>query len=161
MKLKRIPLQGTLEGTLDDAQIDVVELADEMITWRDNLAGTSLENTQKYSDVDEAAAALESVASDLESIDIPERLAGHPCHWIEEIPYGRRHAPSRSQRAANISSSLQAVASELRDSKLAEDETSNEAGMAADELDDAGMAADELDDAASRLGDVSFPGMYT
>jgi methyl-accepting chemotaxis protein len=47
----------------------VSELAEEMGNWRDNMSGTNLEATDKYSRVEEAADSLENVVSAIDDID--------------------------------------------------------------------------------------------
>lgn len=65
---------------IQDGLGEVESLAEEMRSWADNMsgAGTGLENTQKYSDVDEAASslesakdAIESAASELDNVNFP------------------------------------------------------------------------------------------
>jgi hypothetical protein len=46
---------------------------DEMTSWRDNMEGTNLENTQKYSDVSETAEELEGIDTNIPEItDVDE-----------------------------------------------------------------------------------------
>lgn len=55
----------------------VQELTDEMGSWRDNMQGTNLENTSKYTTVEEAAAALEDVTQEIDNLDLaPEPAEG-------------------------------------------------------------------------------------
>ena len=51
---------------------EIGSLAEEMRSWADGMSGTNLENSQKYSDVDECASTLEGLDT---SISLPE--------WIE------------------------------------------------------------------------------
>ena len=46
-----------------------------MTSWRDNLSGTALENTNKYSEVEEAASTLEGIEADCStSIESPDDI---------------------------------------------------------------------------------------
>lgn len=51
----------------------VGELYDEIDNWKSGMEGTNLESTQKYSDLEECASALEEIKDKLESLDTPER----------------------------------------------------------------------------------------
>lgn len=63
---------GELETARDDAVSVVDELCDEIESWKSGLEGTNLENTEKYSQLQECYDALENMKSDIESIDIPD-----------------------------------------------------------------------------------------
>jgi hypothetical protein len=52
------------ENSISEIQL----LLDEICSWRDNIEGTALENTQKYSDLQECVEILESL-----DLDIAER----------------------------------------------------------------------------------------
>jgi len=52
-----------IEGGMGEIEV----LADEMESWRDNMQGTNLENTDKYSRVEEAADTLRQGCDDLEN----------------------------------------------------------------------------------------------
>jgi len=47
---------------------EVESLAEEMGSWRDNMQGTNLESTDKYSRVEECADTLETISSDLQDV---------------------------------------------------------------------------------------------
>ena len=52
---------------IDVGEID--NLADEMRSWADGMSGTNLENSDKYSRIEEAADTLESIDHDISSIE--------------------------------------------------------------------------------------------
>jgi len=52
---------------IDQGYSMVSDLADEMESWRDNMSGTNLENTEKYNTVDECAETLRSAADEIET----------------------------------------------------------------------------------------------
>jgi len=63
---------------IDEGLSEIEALADEMDSWRDNMQGTNLENTEKYSRVEETADTLrqgyddiESARGDLDSVEFP------------------------------------------------------------------------------------------
>jgi DNA repair exonuclease SbcCD ATPase subunit len=59
--------------TLDFSGLE--ELTEEMTSWRDNMSGTALENTSKYSEVEEAASTLEGIEADCStSIESPDDI---------------------------------------------------------------------------------------
>ena len=63
---------------IDQEMSEIDALAEAMESWRDNMTGTNLENTQKYQDDQECAEALRQAHDDIEdgkleaqSIDFP------------------------------------------------------------------------------------------
>ena len=56
---KHIECEGTILEALGNA-CEYEELRDEMTSWRDNMAGTNLENGEKFQTVSEAADTLEN-----------------------------------------------------------------------------------------------------
>ena len=61
-------LKNSFESIGEPDMSDLESLADEIRSWADNMGGTGLENTGKYSEVEECAEALESIDT---SIDMP------------------------------------------------------------------------------------------
>ena len=64
---------------IQDGMDEIRSLADEISEWRGNLEGTNLENTQKYSELqecedglNEAAESIEAGVNDLENIEFPQ-----------------------------------------------------------------------------------------
>jgi len=134
---------GLLHVTLEDATTEVQDLIEELQSWHDGMDGTNLEYSQKYSDLEEAIDELERVASTLQDIDLPENSDGLEAQWNE--PKVGKRGYSRSVRAGNIGSMLEAIADALE-----------EEGDSQEYQD----ARSELLDASSDLGNVMFPGMY-
>lgn len=52
------------------AMSELEMLKDEMVSWRDNMDGTNLENTQKYEDVDTCADALEDAHNEMAETEL-------------------------------------------------------------------------------------------
>ena len=57
---------GKALGQMEEGLSEIETLADEMESWRDNMSGTNLENTEKYQSVDECAETLRSAFDDIE-----------------------------------------------------------------------------------------------
>jgi methyl-accepting chemotaxis protein len=54
-------------ANINDGLEEARSLQEEMESWRDNMSGTNLENTEKYGQVEEAAQTLESAVGEIES----------------------------------------------------------------------------------------------
>jgi hypothetical protein len=65
------PVPGQFESA-DESKGEIENLSEEMGNWRDNMQGTNLESTDKYSRVDEAASTLEDASSNLDGVSEPE-----------------------------------------------------------------------------------------
>ena len=52
---------------IEQGMSEIDALAEEMESWRDNMTGTNLENTQKYQDVEECAETLRQAHDDIEN----------------------------------------------------------------------------------------------
>jgi hypothetical protein len=67
---------------------DVESLRDELESWRDGMSGTNLENTEKYSMLEEAISALESVETEFDevgAVDEIEHIADRMDDVINEL----------------------------------------------------------------------------
>jgi hypothetical protein len=64
------PVPGQFESA-NESQGEIDTLSEEMGSWRDNMQGTNLESTDKYSRVDEAACTLYDVSSTLDGVSEP------------------------------------------------------------------------------------------
>lgn len=144
------------EGTVEEctSEADLQTLAEEMTNWRDNMAGTALEQTQKFSTVEEAANQLEELVSRLEGVDVPDDCLALKVSWSELTPRSKRRSISRATRAANIGNQLEAAASALNSWALPGPNISEE------EVEQAEEAATELEEIAGELGSIEFPGMF-
>ena len=55
------------QDELEELELSDIEcLRDEMCSWRDNMTGTNLESTNKFTEVDECASVLEGLTTDIE-----------------------------------------------------------------------------------------------
>jgi len=133
-KLKTETITQTITDALEDAKSELSSLAEEMGEWRDNMEGTSLENTSRYDEVMECADTLEDLDSRLQNIEIED---DREITYVWSHPYG--HNIGRSWRAGRVCAALNAIVAALSD---------NDENTA------------ELEDIATELESVEFPGMY-
>jgi hypothetical protein len=66
-KKNRTERAADIASDLRDVIADLDGLKEEVENQRDNMSGTNLENTQKYSTLDEAADALDSISQELDN----------------------------------------------------------------------------------------------
>lgn len=68
----RDELRSAVETAIDQVKQDHVgdieELRDEIENWKTGLEGTNLENSQKYSDLDECYNELDNLLSEIDSM---------------------------------------------------------------------------------------------
>ena len=150
------PVEGTVEGFLEDAMSTVEELRDEMSEWRDNIE-EGFSHTEKYERVSEAADALE-----VEAPEAPSSAEEVKCNTTIDT---RRSAGSRTARLANALNLLYAARDAAENHKgLLESEQSEEQGGEnddlGDEIGDLETFLGEMDDLISQLEGVEFPGMF-
>ena len=157
-KEKRVVETLSILDAIDAARFEAEALHDEMQEWASNLE-ERFSTTDKYSRVSETADALDSVVSDLETIQVPGAAETRPVEIVTFTPYGRR-GPSRATRASNASNYLSAAASGLsawiEEMRARQDLTEDET----DALDEAESVVGEIEAQADELGGLDFPGMY-
>jgi len=142
-----------------DCYSDIEELKDEMEAWRDSIPG-NFQSSDKYSQVDDAANALESGYSDLEDAcdNIKKILEKFPSilesdiSYIEHKMYKGYNMP-RWVRLANPVAAIEAAASFLEQAIPAE-------GMSESDTEELKQYLDRIDGAVSDLNGVEFPSMY-
>lgn len=54
-------------GQLNNGLAEVQALQEEIESWRDNMAGTNLESTDKYQQLEDCATTLESASGEIEN----------------------------------------------------------------------------------------------
>lgn len=149
-------IQGTAEEFLGDATSMVEELRDEMQEGLDNMSGTNLESTGKYSTYEEAVSALEDICLSLDGVELPESVATVPLETREE----RQRSLSRARRLGNAEALLNAAIQALTDAigELEEKDslTDDEQGT----LQSLEEAMDSIQSAVDGCGSVDFPGFY-
>lgn len=166
MGYKTIQQTSTVAAAIADGLNEIESLKDEMGEWRDNMSGTGLENTEKYSMVEEAADTLESAHSSIESghsslegIGVYEDILGAAeIKYFEQVNANKRRGCSRSVRLGNailmINAGLEKIEAYL-------EENSNTADEAQVEVNDAlSSAKSEIEDGISDAEGVDFPGMF-
>ena len=165
-KYKSVEVKSTLADALDKS--DIEELRDEMQSWIDNMAGTALENTNKYSMAEEAVSELDRVDElDLDAVTdaIPEKadILKTELIYHDQVPKAKRQSTSRAVRLSNAVGRLDTALSWL-ESWLEEqeappvDQANNEDAL---ELDDLRSAVDEAKSNLDDLNGVEFPGMFS
>lgn len=179
-KVKYTSVTTTIEGAIADAYSELQELRDEMSEWRDNLE-ERFSHTDKYSQVSDAADALDQIADDAPEVDGPlgdiTVTANHGRKASTKSPY------PRWLRRDNATSLMDGAISALEDhiatldEKISELETAIEEATALadyksvdsltelkDQLETEKSTAeelrDQLDSHKSEAEAVEFPGMY-
>lgn len=139
-KHKTETIVTTVDDAFNDVKMIVSDLLDEMTDWRDNLSGTALENTSKYSDIEECVEELETIQGDLESVDLPDDLTQVEItyYWIH--PYGKHI--SRAYRLGQAESAIAGIVDMI-------DETEEQ------EWEDVKSELENID-----FGNVPFPSMF-
>jgi len=161
---KTITREATIEETVLFAYADIGELADEMGEWRDNLE-EKFSNTQKYSDVEEVASALEEYREEPSALDEARQyFDGITVEYDIGVKKDGRSVPSRGARLGNAVSMLSSVADYL---EMRIDNTDPEKparGETAEGLRDEIAALeglrDSLQDTIDNIEGVNFPGMF-
>lgn len=169
------PVTSTILGAIEGAASVIEELHSEMDEWASSLEGNNMEHLPKYDEVSEARDALDSPKDELQSIDLPEEIAGVEVKYTQDT---RKSAGSRAGRLGNAADELRAAEAglegwleltfievseeEVDDITLDEHETAVESE--ADERNELREKAQEaLDTIQNQLGEldnVCFPGMY-
>ena len=63
-------LSEQVETAKVEARDEVEALKDEITSWREGMEGTNLENTDKYSELEECESELEDVFDEIDNIEI-------------------------------------------------------------------------------------------
>lgn len=162
---KSVPTVFTIDEALDKVEIE--DLRDEMQGWLDNMSGTALENTNRYSMAEEAVSQLD----DVDNIDfdelwdvIPEdglitadelKALSVTCYLFE--PKNRKSSPSRAYRLSNAIAHITAGLEAIRD--YIEDKLSGATEVPQD-IQAIINTLDEIADTVANLDGVDFPGMF-
>lgn len=130
---------------------DAQELKSEMESWRDNMDGTGLENTEKYSSVSEAADALDYVVDEMESnlnnlIELLDKSEAGKKVLDTKIQVSNRRVDSRADRAGALNDQIGRAVDAIK-SGLPEDH-------------EAVAMAEEVAEQSEEVSMVDFPGMY-
>jgi len=147
-KWGNFPVTESVESAFEAGKSDIEGLAEEMSSWRDNMSGTSLENTEKYQTVEEAANTLENAQNSLDQIEIPEKMLEEKVTFNEV----RKKGYPRWVRLSNATAALQAVADLLHEKGEADNASEEEQAMT--------DAADKIQAAIDEVEGVDFPGMF-
>lgn len=173
------PVSSTILGAIEGAASVIEELHSEMDEWASSLEGNNMEHLPKYEEVDEARNTLDGPKDELQSIDLPEEIAGVEVKYTQDT---RRSAGSRSGRLNNAMDELRAAeagleqwlednpeleANEGEPVEVDEEDGPQEELVTQDEADardelreKAQEALDTIQNQLSELEGVNFPGMY-
>lgn len=173
------PVTSSIGGAIESAASVLEELYSEMEEWASSLEGNSMEHLPKYEEVSEARDALDSPKDELQSIDLPEEIAGVEVSYTQDT---RKKAGSRAGRLNNAADELRAAEAgleawlednpeltfievseeEVDDITLEELETAveSEADERNELRDKAQEALDTIQNQLGELDSVCFPGMY-
>lgn len=140
--------KASASAALTDAFSEITSLQEEMDEWASNLEDSNLANTQKCSDVRDAADTLTGV----DELEVPKSFSDVEITYAESVNRNKRRGPSRSVRRDNAATILDVVAQTAREQaeKAATDE-------AREELEG---FADELENHKDTIEGVEFPGMF-
>jgi len=138
------------------------ELKDEMEEWRDNLDGTGLENTNKYSMVEAAAEQLEYCTEEISEFDaVMEKInsafgeGGDLKAVVLPTLRNRRCPDSRPNRLSDAVTEMEAAKEAIDDFKNALDEEKEQ-----EFIQEIEYVIGELDEMISNAECVEFPGMF-
>jgi chromosome segregation ATPase len=173
------PVTSSILGAIESGASVIEELHGEMEEWASSLESNSMEHLPKYEEVDEARNALDGPKDELQSIDLPEEIAGVEVKYTQDT---RQSANSRSGRLNNALDELRAAEAGLEewlednpaleanegepvdvdpeDGPEEELVTQDEADAREELREKAQEALDTLQSQISELEGVSFPGMY-
>lgn len=173
------PMTSSILGAIESGASVIEELHGEMEEWASSLESNSMEHLPKYEEVDEARNALDGPKDELQSIDLPEEIAGVEVKYTQDT---RQSANSRSGRLNNALDELRAAEAGLEqwlednpaleanegepvevdpeDGPEEELVTQDEADAREELREKAQEALDTLQNQISELESVSFPGMY-
>jgi len=141
----------SLETRIEGARCELEDLQSELEDWKGGMEGTGLENTEKFSELETAAEAFESVVGDLpEAPDFPDYILKLP---VTVGLLGRKPSFSRPVRAAEAAENLQACA-EVIEQWLVKN---GEGCEAADTIEELG---EQLSSASQEVEGIEIPGMY-
>ena len=153
-----VQTSSKLDDILDEFQ-NISELSEEMVEWRDKIPD-SLQGSDKYSRVDDAANLLDDGARALEefSDNIKPALDGIPGILDTEIKYTmhmmyKGYQEPRWVRLANALAAFEAAAQFITDSV-------NSWNLGDTELENVKAYLSGADDAISDLQQVEFPSMF-
>jgi hypothetical protein len=140
-------VEGTV-SSIEDAYSAIAELGEEMRSNADNMQGTNLEQTEKYTATEEAADTLEAISAP----DVPDVISELAMSWSESINKRKGRGPSRDVRLGNAIAILHAAV-EVAQSWAADNPDH-------DDHDDVEQFISDLEDTISDTENVEFPGMF-
>lgn len=138
------PMSSAVEGAIND----LMELAQELRSWSDNMQESNLRESEKAQLVSEAADTLEQI----EEVDIPECLDELKVSYTIMRHVNKKYPGSREVRCSNAAAALSAAASAIASWLENHDEHEDR-----DEVD---TLQEQLDKWGSECEGLTIPGMY-
>jgi len=158
--------QSPLNLLIADAYSAIEDLRDEMSEWQESLECNEMEHLDKYSEVEEAASALECALDELDPLkdlvdQLPDSIRDQVVEFTQDT---RRKAWARWGRLANAQAMAEAAHMTLEiDLELdaaAEADADEEPTMPEGQRDELEDALQSWESATRQTEDVCFPGMY-
>lgn len=144
------PSSSSFDEAFENAKTEIEELYEEMDEWRNNMEQSDgLSQTEKFSEVEEAADTLDSAKEQLEAVDFSELKLPATVVAFSEI---RKRSYPRHVRCTNAVAKLEAV----RDFLQGEANKTDDAEMG-DILEE---QVGYIEEATGELECISFPGMF-
>lgn len=160
MAYKTVMVALHLEDALDAHALS--ELRDEMMNWRDNMAGTPLENTGKFGEVSEAADALdggvvdqiEAACERILALDGLDKVFDSCINVAEQRNTDKRRIPSRAIRCSNACAQIKSAIMSFQDLLESSDFPKEVDRHTLEE------SIHELEEAISEAEQIVFPSMF-
>jgi len=144
--LRNARYTDTATSIISGAYSDIIDLCEELSSWRDNIQGTGLENTDRYNTLDDAVSTLENISEPT----IPEWFNNFK---ILRLPNLERHR-SRTTRASNAKADIDAVVEEV--SQILDIDNKIPKEMK-DEIQE---CLNQIENDFNEVENVEFPSMY-
>ena len=144
MALRNARYTDTATSIISDAYSTLTDLCEELSSWRDNMQGTGLENTDKYSVLNDAISTLENISEPT----IPEWLNDFKILRLPSLEPNR----SRANRAGDAKADIDAVIEEV--SQALETDNPKEAKDGIQEC------LSQIENDFNEVESVEFPSMY-
>jgi len=148
----------TVVDAISSAQSDLQELFDECDNWKSGMEGTGLENSNKYSMLDDVCSTLESAISELDSIDTSTVSGLDELTFKCILRYKRQK--SRADRTSDIVSYLECAVGKIED-RVSELEDLPETDEMEEQINNLNEIKDYIESATSDLESADYPGMYS
>lgn len=132
-------------NVISGAYSDITDLCEELSSWRDNMQGTGLESTDKYSILEDTISTLENISEP----NIPEWLESFKILRLPNMEPNKSRAIRASDAKADIDAVIEEVSQALKTNKIPQKEQ--------DKIQE---YLDQIENDFSEIENVEFPSMY-